>query len=194
MSIRRASVACVACFLLVSVSNLPANGAIVNFLLEGNDGVGLLGGNENPAVSGGGSGGILGGGIFLDDQTNQLTINVGWGSSNGFTDLTGNATAMHIHDAGSNDFTANGGVVLNLGTQPGFDGDLSSGGFSGTVTLSSDQVTDMLAGQYYINVHTAANPGGEIRGNFTAVPEPSSFLLSGLAACGMVLRRRRKQS
>ncbi|MFK7736512.1 MAG: CHRD domain-containing protein [Pirellulaceae bacterium] len=192
MSIRNVGGACLACFLFVGVGSMSVEGAIVPFLLEGRSGAGLLGGNENPGVSGGGSGGLVGSGIFLDDQTNELTINVGWGSNNGFTDLTGNATLMHIHNAGSNDFTQNGGVEVNLGSQAGFDADFSSGGFSGTVTLTSAQATEILAGQYYINVHTAANGGGEIRGNFTAVPEPSSFLLSGLAASGMVWRRRRR--
>ena len=31
-------------------------------------------------------------------------------------------------------------------------------------TLTDAQAADMLAGKWYINVHTAANPGGEIRG------------------------------
>jgi hypothetical protein len=33
-----------------------------------------------------------------------------------------------------------------------------------TATLTDAQAADMLAGKWYINVHTAANPGGEIRG------------------------------
>lgn len=96
--------------LLVLLAGLaqPANAAIVIFQLQGNAGFGLLGGNENPPVTGGGSGGIVGDGIFFDDVTNELTINVAWGSGNGFTDLTGDATAMHIHDAGSPDFSESG--------------------------------------------------------------------------------------
>jgi len=35
----------------------------------------------------------------------------------------------------------------------------------GTATLSDTQVTDLLAGKWYANIHTAANPGGELRGN-----------------------------
>ena len=33
-----------------------------------------------------------------------------------------------------------------------------------TATLTEAQAADLLAGKWYINVHTAANPGGEIRG------------------------------
>jgi hypothetical protein len=42
-------------------------------------------------------------------------------------------------------------------------GSLSSP-ISGTVTLTAGQTTDLLAGKWYVNLHTAANPNGEIRG------------------------------
>ena len=35
----------------------------------------------------------------------------------------------------------------------------------GTATLTDAQVADLLAGKWYANIHTAANPGGELRGN-----------------------------
>ena len=35
----------------------------------------------------------------------------------------------------------------------------------GTATLNDTQVADLLAGKWYANIHTAANPGGELRGN-----------------------------
>src|SRR6266851_3738044 len=37
----------------------------------------------------------------------------------------------------------------------------------GSAILTDEQATDLTAGKYYINVHTAANPGGEIRGQVT---------------------------
>jgi hypothetical protein len=37
----------------------------------------------------------------------------------------------------------------------------------GTATLTDAQVADLMAGKYYVNVHTAANPAGEIRGQLT---------------------------
>jgi len=33
----------------------------------------------------------------------------------------------------------------------------------GSATLTDAQAADLAAGKYYVNVHTAANPGGEIR-------------------------------
>ena len=174
------------------VSLLPlanANAAVVLFELQGAGGAGLLGSNEVPPVAGGGSGGEIGAGISFDDVTNILTINVGWGSGNGFTDLTGDATAMHIHRGDQN--TA-GGVAVNLGVLPGFSASASNGGFSGDVSLSAADATDLIGGDLYINVHTAANGGGEIRGNFAAVPEPTSAGLACVALLGGVLVRRRR--
>ena len=37
----------------------------------------------------------------------------------------------------------------------------------GSATLTDAQAADLMAGKYYVNVHTAANPGGEIRGQVT---------------------------
>ena len=35
---------------------------------------------------------------------------------------------------------------------------------SGVITLTAPNLVDLLTGYYYVNVHTTANPGGEIRG------------------------------
>ncbi len=47
-----------------------------------------------------------------------------------------------------------------------FTGDLSSP-ISGKATLTAAQVADLTAGRWYVNLHTAKNPGGEIRGQVT---------------------------
>src|SRR5512133_3816754 len=86
-----------AAFAALSVFGAVTQAAIVSFDLRGKAGTGLLPGNENATLAGTpGSGGELGAGIFFNDVTNLLTIDVGWGSANGFTDLTGNASAGHI--------------------------------------------------------------------------------------------------
>ena len=80
-------------FSALSFISSAASAAIVQFDLQGQAGSGLLPGNELAAVVGGGTGGEVGGGITFDDVTKVLTLNVGWGSGQGFTDLSGDATA-----------------------------------------------------------------------------------------------------
>ena len=47
---------------------------------------------------------------------------------------------------------------------------------------------------FYVNLHTSAFPGGEIRGQLAPVPEPSTYamLLGGLAVVGFLASRRRR--
>ena len=46
----------------------------------------------------------------------------------------------------------------------------------------------------YLNIHTTNFPGGEIRGQLAAVPEPSSFVIGGLCALGLVVYGRRRSA
>jgi hypothetical protein len=39
--------------------------------------------------------------------------------------------------------------------------------FEGSATLNDAQANELLAGKWYVNVHTEANKGGEIRGQVT---------------------------
>ena len=75
-----------------------------------------------------------------------------------YSGLTGPATAAHFHGPAA--AGANAGVkvpIANPGTSP----------VEGSATLTDEQATDLTGGKYYINIHTAANPGGEIRGQVT---------------------------
>ena len=72
-----------------------------------------------------------------------------------YSHLTGKATAAHIHLGKSG--TAGNVLVALCG------GNCRSG-MTGTATFSSDIVDKIERGQTYVNVHTAKNPAGEIRG------------------------------
>jgi hypothetical protein len=162
--------------------------------LKGTAGDGLRAGNQNPAVTGG-SGGEVGAGITYDDVSNLLTIHVGWGSGQGFTNLTGNAVAGHLHgpttDSPPLAYTENAGVDVPLDGLAGWNASATNGGLNDSVTLTATQENTLLAGKYYMNVHTAVNGNGEIRGQLVVVPEPASLTLL-LLTCGAGLSLRRR--
>jgi hypothetical protein len=72
-----------------------------------------------------------------------------------YSGLTGPATAAHFH--GPAEAGKNAGVAVAI---PG----ATSSPAEGSAVLTDAQAADLMAGKYYINVHTAANPGGELRG------------------------------
>ncbi len=66
--------------------------------------------------------------------------------------LTGDATAAHIHGPASE--TENAGPVV----------DMSGSIMEGSGDITDEQLSELDAGQYYVNVHTEKYPAGEIRG------------------------------
>jgi hypothetical protein len=116
----------------------------------------------------------------LDTSTHLFT----WNAT--FTGLTGNATLAHIHGPFPSGTTTAAGVLLNFdptsangqaGTGVTFT-KTPSGTLSGAITLTNalsltttvkgDSLEKLiLAGLTYVNIHTAINGGGEIRGQLT---------------------------
>ena len=75
-----------------------------------------------------------------------------------YSGLSGPATAAHFH--GPAEAGKNAGVAVAI---PG----ATASPAEGSATLTDAQAADLTSGKYYVNVHTAANPGGEIRGQVT---------------------------
>jgi hypothetical protein len=84
----------------------------------------------------------------LDTETRVLTWTVT------YADLTGPAVGAHFH--GPSEPGKNAGIVLPFKT--------AQSPIEGTATITETQAADLLAGKWYANIHTAANPGGELRG------------------------------
>ena len=58
------------------------------------------------------------------------------------------------------------------------DTSASSGGLTGTITITEGDEPALLADRFYINVHTAENGAGEIRGQLVVVPEPANLAIA----------------
>ena len=71
-----------------------------------------------------------------------------------YSGLTGPATMAHFH--GPAEAGKNAPVAV-----PFKD---AASGSEGSATLTDAQAADLMAGKMYVNVHTEANKGGEIRG------------------------------
>ncbi len=112
----------------------------------------LKGSSEVPPNQTAGSGTVT---MTYDSATKKLT----WNGT--FSGLTGAASAAHIH--GPAEAGKNAGVLIWLSDNDTKAHPFTSP-FQGSATLTDAQAKDLMAGLYYVNIHTAANPGGEVRG------------------------------
>jgi hypothetical protein len=91
--------------------------------------------------------------LTFNNETKKLT----WKGS--YSGLSGPATAAHFHGPAPAGKNAEVAVPVTK-----FDT-----AFDGEATLTPSQTAELMAGQMYFNLHTAANPKGEIRGQVTKV-------------------------
>ena len=163
----------------------------------------LSGANEVPPVASPGTGIAT---IVLDPTAQTLQINAT------FSGLTSNDMAAHIHCCAP--FGTNAGVATTVPAFPGFPLGVTSGTYSspvfdltqpliynpafvtlqgGIAQAEAALIAGISGGQSYFNIHTVNFPGGEIRGQLFAVPEPHVFSLVGVALLALAgFARRRK--
>lgn len=144
--------------------------------------------------------------LALADDTYNFSMSV-FGLTGGTVAGTA-ASGFHIHGAANT--AQNGPVVISLDNASLFSffnsgSTLLMGGsnvvapttlFSNGPYSNLSFLSMLRSSLMYVNVHTALNPAGAVRGQLievTAVPEPSTYamLLAGLGVVGLVARRRR---
>ncbi|MGI9087478.1 MAG: CHRD domain-containing protein [Chthoniobacterales bacterium] len=165
----------------------------------------LNGANESPANISPGTGFAT---ITLTLATHTLRVQVD------FTGLSGTTSAAHIHAPTAVPGTGTANVATQTPSFSGFPLGVTAGTYDFTFDMSSSSTWNpayvtanggsvpatetafasaVQNGTAYLNIHTNAFPGGEIRG-FFAVPEPVSTLLLiggvGVAIAAYRIRRR----
>jgi hypothetical protein len=127
------------CLALLAFVPASAGAQVVNLKAD------LKGSNEVPPLTNSGSGQVT---ATFDPATRKLA----WKGT--LASLTATPTMAHFH--GPAEATKNAGVQVTI-PNPGAS-------FSGEATLTEQQARDLMAGMWYVNIHTAAHPAGEVRG------------------------------
>lgn len=119
--------------------SVPALAETVSFKAQMN------GSSEVPSNTSKGTGAVT---ATYDTASKMLT----WKGS--YSGLTEKPTAAHFHGPAEAGKNAGPTVPITDVANP----------FEGTATLTDAQAADLMAGRWYVNVHTPAHPDGEIRG------------------------------
>lgn len=95
-----------------------------------------------------------------------------------FAGLSGNPVAGHFH--ASAPLGMNAPVLIPI---PGLPAS-PTGSVKGSVTIPAEKEKDLLNGLFYVNLHTAANPGGEIRAQIEFLDQPYMYKKRNIAVEG----------
>ena len=154
----------------IAVGALPARATLITFTAN------LTGAQQVP-VNASTATGL--GTVVLDDVADTITVNLSWSGLIG-----GTATAAHIHGPGAPG--VNAPVLFPFSGVPA----ATSGSIpQQTFAITPAQITDLEAGLYYMNIHDAQFPGGEIRGQL--VPEPGTLALVAAGVASFAISRVR---
>lgn len=199
MTLQRSAVLAITGLAAFALSGVAADAATLEFT------AGLDGAQEVPPVSTDAEGEAS---IFVDTdlETIDFTLNVVGLSLDDLNDglVAAPLGPVHLHNASAG---INGLIVIPFAfdattysdTADGFEVSVSDLAFADAVALSGSSltfdafVTAMLAGEFYVNVHTDAFGGGEIRGQISAVPLPGAMVLFLAGAAGLGFARRRQR-
>jgi CHRD domain-containing protein len=90
----------------------------------------------------------------LNTETNEFKYHIEFGG------LTGPVVAAHFHGPAAVGANAKPQIPIKISpiTSP----------IDGSATLTPDQAKDLVDGKWYFNLHTSANPGGEVRGQLVS--------------------------
>ena len=126
-----------------------------------------------------GMGSVMG---TYDETSGGLTWTLNW------SDLMVPATAAHFHIAPPG---VAGPVTVTI---PSVAGSMS-GTVSSSTTITALQAASLLAGNWYVNIHSSQFPAGEIRGQvaINSVPEPTTVLLLSMGVAGLLGSRMRSK-
>ena len=176
----------------------PASAQVFQYAAE------LNGANESPPIVTDGTGTAL---VTIDMGASTMRVEAS------FSDLTGNLTVAHIHCCTASPGVGTAGVATPIPSFPGFPSGVTAGSYDMTFDLTnvssynasfvtnnggtaagamSALIGGLDSGSAYLNLHSSFATGGEIRGFFQLVPEPSSASLIGVAALGLLGRFRRR--
>nr|WP_294877034.1 CHRD domain-containing protein [uncultured Pedobacter sp.] len=119
----------------------------------------LNGSNEVPVVTTTGMGTAN---ITYSEQSKTIAYTITWqlGSA------TATTTGMHFHGAENGSNSTSSPIVIEI---PGFT-NASSGTLTGTTrVLNTAEISQLLSGKWYVNIHSSDFTSGEIRGNIVLV-------------------------
>lgn len=154
---------------LLCVTALAAQAAVLEFDISppGSDAaVGLSPLNEVPAVTNSmGSGGeLIGYGVFYDTDAGLLMLSLGYGQAAMFTNLTGEVTQLGLYEGAAGEASTN--LIQDLADWHfvSAQGATNGGIIYGAILIDTNMAQALIDGLWHVNLHTATNPAGEIRG------------------------------